>query len=308
MNSWRALMRDIVPQDAAEPRAANWRLTDPRTARLKAFMLDLLSARYGNLNRAEPRSKPTRESCFFYHVNTLEDGTTTEGPGTWDLRGKFEQYIGDYDLQGKSVFDFGTASGFLAFSAEEAGASAVTAFDTASLYEQQRVPHEGAPWFADKLEWVRTDNPSQVRMQNAFWYMWHEHKSKVSMVYGHADDLYLTTERFDVVIAGAVLEHLSDPISAIGLCARIAREAVILAFTPVDHEQRGEFMRPFAPFSNSRNAFVWWLLSADLYRTVLNSLGFDIEFVTAFADHLDENGALQHVPRDTIIARRRQPQ
>ena len=269
-------------------------------------MTDMLAVRYGKLTRTEPRMKPRREDCFFYHINTLADGSTTESLGAWDLRGGFDQYIGDYDLGGKTVFDFGTASGFLAFSAEVAGAASVTAFDTTSLYEQQRVPHDGAPWFADKLEWVRTDNPSQVRMQNAFWYMWHEHASAVTMVYGHTDDLYLTSERFDVVIAGAVLEHLSDPISAIGVCARMAKEAVILAFTPVDR-QPGEFMRPFAPFSNPGNAFVWWLLSKDLYTTVFDSLGFDVEFKTAFADHHDEHGAVHHVPRDTIVARRRRP-
>ena len=201
-------------------------------------------------------------------------------------------------MHGKSVFDFGTASGFLAFSAEAAGALSVTAFDTSSLYEQQRVPHDGAPWLADKLEWVRTDNPSQIRMQNAFWYMWHEHRSNVSMVYGHVDDLYLTTETFDVVIAGAVLEHLADPVSAMGVCARVAKEAVILAFTPVDHERSGEFMRPFAPFSERGNAFVWWLLSADLYKTVFNSLGFDVEFLTCSADYLHESLGWQRVPRD----------
>lgn len=42
--------------------------------------------------------------------------------GAPDIRGLFDQYIGDYALVGKTVLDVGTASGFIAFDAEKTGA------------------------------------------------------------------------------------------------------------------------------------------------------------------------------------------
>src|SRR5438270_405382 len=95
----------------------------------------MFTARTGRLIPEQPRS-----DCFFYHVYDLEDGSTVSGPGAaFDLRGRFQEYIGGYNVANKTVFDFGTASGFLAFSAERAGAE-VTAFDTRSFYYQDRVP------------------------------------------------------------------------------------------------------------------------------------------------------------------------
>src|SRR4249920_1356812 len=67
----------------------------------------------------EPWPLPRREDCFFYHDLDLPGGTTIGGH--WDIRGHFDQYIGNQTLNGKKVLDVGTASGFLAFGAEQGG-------------------------------------------------------------------------------------------------------------------------------------------------------------------------------------------
>lgn len=45
--------------------------------------------------------------------------------------------------------------------------------------------------------------------------------------------MYAWERKFDVIFAGAIVEHISDPVSAIGAFARLANEAVIISMTGV---------------------------------------------------------------------------
>ncbi len=266
-------------------------------------MQNELLFRFQKLQRAIPRAKADITDCFFYHQFDLPNGGTVQGPADYyDLRGEFDYYIGNQSLQGKTVLDIGTASGFLAFSAEEAGAASILAFDSASLLQQQRVPFVGESWHEDKLTWVRDNNAGQKRMFNAFWFMWHEKKSSVEMTYGALDDLYYTDEKFDVVLAGALIEHLSDPVLAIGHFARLAREKVIMPFTPV-HVEPGEYMKPMGGGWVSTHSYVWWVLSKDLYCSIFRNLGFEVEFKPVEATFV-QNGERIRIPRFTLIAYR----
>ena len=139
-------------------------------------------------------------------------------------------------------------------------------------------------------------------MLNGFWYVWHKKKSEVGVVYGGLDSLIYTKERFDVVIAGALIEHLSDPVTAIGNICRLATETVILAFTPVAREP-GEFMKPLVPWTNPDHSYVWWVLSEDMYRAVFRNLGFSIEFKPVSAVFV-RGETREEVPRCTIVATR----
>ena len=256
--------------------------------------------RYGTLARSPIRAKPDLADCHFYHAFDLNNGTEVGGPSAhFDLRGVFDDYIGNYDLNGKTVFDFGTASGFLAFSAEQRGAT-VTAFDTPTVFEQDRVPYRDHLFYTDKCEWLRATNDGFERLHNSFWYMWHEYGTKVAMCYGSLRDLFLINEKFDVVIAGAVIEHLGDPITAIGLFAKLAKEAVILPFTAV-LEEDGEFMRPLIPWDKIDYSVTWWGISRGLYARVFGNLGFSFEYVPIQALLVD--GPLRTtVSSTTIIA------
>ena len=60
---------------------------------------------------------PAKSDCTFYHSIDYPDGDSVTG--VWDIRGKFEQYLGNYSLKGQTVLDVGTASGFIAFEAEK---------------------------------------------------------------------------------------------------------------------------------------------------------------------------------------------
>src|SRR6185312_16889944 len=96
----------------------------------------------------------------------------------------------------------------------------------------------------DREAWIKKYDVEHVRpLKKAFWYSWHKLNSSVEVIYAPLDELYLWDRKFDVVFAGAIIEHLSDPLSSIGTLARLANEAVIIASTNIlDTDE--QMMRP----------------------------------------------------------------
>lgn len=249
------------------------------------------------LSREEPWPVPEKSDCLFYHSMDFPDGDSVEG--FWDIRGRFDQYVGNYPLAGKTVLDVGTSSGFLAFSAEAAGAK-VTATDFKHGRELDLIPYDSQPYQSNRAKW---DNDVETKpvVKNGFWYSWHKHRSNVEVAYSSLKDLRYTDERFDVVIAGAILEHLADPITTIGTLALLAKEAVIVAFTPVE-ETEDYTLRAITRFDNPNQYFSWWTVSSGLYRRIFANVGFDIQYARSSAYRVDQKS---EQTRPTIIARRR---
>jgi SAM-dependent methyltransferase len=224
-------------------------------------------------------------------------GESVNGP--WDIRGQFEQYIGNYPISGKTVLDVGSSSGFLAFSAERAGAT-VTAIELKSVAEINVLPFQSQTYHhVSRVVWEGDVERDWRFIKNAFWYAWHKYNSNIEMIYVPLSKLKYWDRRFDVVVAGAILEHLADPISTIGELSRLAKEAVIIAFTPVG-EERDLLMRTANDWSRPEHYYTWWTLSHGLYERVFDNVGFDIQVLPASAK---TNG--EHVSRHTIVARRR---
>ena len=67
------------------------------------------------------------------------------------------------------------------------------------------------------------------------------------------------------IIAGAIVEHLSDPVYSIGAWSRIAREAVIIPWTDII-PANDLFMRPITPWTDPAFFYAWWQLSEGLWR------------------------------------------
>jgi len=253
------------------------------------------------LERSPPWPLPEKSFCEFYHSMDFPDGDSVTG--IWDIRGRFAEYIGHYPLQDKTVLDVGTASGFLAFSAEAAGAK-VTATDVKHPSQITLLPFKEHPYQSgDLVAWEAGVEEHWKHTRSAFWYAWHKHHSNVEMVYASLNELRYWDERFDVVIAGALLEHLGDPVSAIGTIARLAKEAVIIAFTPIEFTDE-LLMCPIADLANPANYWTWWKLSLGLYRQIFRNVGFEIEIIFAKARNVTAD---VDVNRPTIIARRMSP-
>jgi SAM-dependent methyltransferase len=243
---------------------------------------------------------PSKNDCYFYHSITYPDGETIHG--TWDIRGRFNEYIGNYPIKGKKILDIGTASGFLAFSAEAAGAI-VTGLEAASTAEFKRLPIKDTKYFDIRRQWREDANVSNlVPIKNSWWYGWHKFGSKCKLIYAPIEKLYDWDDRYDVVLAGAIIEHISDPVTAVGAMARVAREALIIAFTEV-FDTDDLLMQPVMGMDPAHD-YMWWRLSRGLYCQIFTHVGFDVEFVTARAIANTPSGPIEYT-KPTIIARRR---
>ena len=73
---------------------------------------------------ADERAALTRADCRFYHSVELADGEVVAGP--WDLRGREHEYLGNVELGGRRVLEFGPATGALTYYMERAGADVVS--------------------------------------------------------------------------------------------------------------------------------------------------------------------------------------
>src|SRR5271165_1314532 len=85
----------------------------------------------------KPWPVPDIKDCYFYH--RMDIPGLEEVKSSWDLRGCIGPYLGDYDFKGKRVLDVGSASGFLTYSMEKAGAEVVS-FDMATGAQWDVVP------------------------------------------------------------------------------------------------------------------------------------------------------------------------
>jgi 2-polyprenyl-3-methyl-5-hydroxy-6-metoxy-1,4-benzoquinol methylase len=77
---------------------------------------------------AQERYISSPDGCWFYHVMDLPEFGTVNHFGSWDLRGRFDDYVSYATLARKTLLDVGCASGFLTFEAEKRGAT-VMSFD-----------------------------------------------------------------------------------------------------------------------------------------------------------------------------------
>jgi len=239
------------------------------------------------------------EDCFFYHAMELPGFGLI--PAHWDLRGRFEDYVGGIDVAGKSVLDVGAATGFLSFEAEKRGSSRVLSFDQLDGAEQRFLPFKDKPYYRDHAHWAEQYRGEIERWKNAYWLSHRLLGSKAEVFYGDIYDLPTGLGEFDIAIIGSVLEHLSDPISALASIARLTKERMIVVTPLLDTNER------IARFEGSANQpeadLTWWTYSVGVYREVLGMLGFEIERVNR-ATYYYMYGD-RHEERSTIVVARR---
>jgi SAM-dependent methyltransferase len=249
----------------------------------------------GEFSAVRPWPCPAKVDCIFYHSMSYPDGESVDG--AWDIRGLFDQYIGNYPIAGKTLLDVGTASGFLAFEAERAQAK-VTAIDALRGSEFDRIHFREALYHRDRPAHDAQMDAWLGTLKNGYWWSWHKYQSRVETIYVPLARLPYWTRRFDVVCAGAILEHLADPVTAVGNLALLAKEAVIIAFTPVI-DAPSQFMETLTEWTNPEHSFTFWGLSSRLYERLFANVGFSVEMFPAKA----RSGGREYT-RQTIVARR----
>jgi len=246
---------------------------------------------------ATPRVIDDLDDCYFYH--------TMEVPGFglihahWDLRGRFDEYIGGVDVAGKSVLDIGAATGFLSFEAEKRGARVVS-FDMEKGSQQTFLPFKDKPYYNDHERWAETYNAQIEKWQNAYWLCHRLLKSRAQVYYGDVYALPPSLGNFDVVIVGSVLEHLSDQVSALASIARLTKETLVVVTPLLDSEEPIARFEPRA--DNPEHDYTWWTYSIGVYREVLGMLGFKISSITQAEYFHDYEKRFE--PRTTLVATR----
>jgi 2-polyprenyl-3-methyl-5-hydroxy-6-metoxy-1,4-benzoquinol methylase len=225
---------------------------------------------------ARPRHIERLEDCFFYHAMELPEFGLVRGQ--WDLRGRFDDYIGGVAVAGKSVLDVGTATGFLSFEAEKRGAARVLSFDMSDPRQQAFLPFKDKLYHRDPERWREQYGAEIEQWKNAYWLCHRLLGSKAEVYYGNIYDLPAELGRFDVVIVGSVLEHLNDQITALASIARLTRETIVIVSPLLQTEER--IARFEALAGNPDADFTWWTYSLGVYREVLGMLGFSIAKVT----------------------------
>jgi SAM-dependent methyltransferase len=247
---------------------------------------------------AEPRFVDRLEDCFFYHTVELPGYGLV--PAQWDLRGRFDDYVGGVEVAGKSVLDVGTATGFLSFEAEKRGASRVVSFDMGDPRQQTFLPFKEKLAYRDPERWAEKHLVEIEQWRNAYWLCHRVLQSKAEVYYGDINRLPVELGQFDVAIVGSVLEHLSDPIAALVSISRRTLETIVIV-TPLFPSDE-----PLAKFEgradNPAADFTWWSYSLGIYREVFGMLGFSIAKVSQAKYYYTYGQRFEE--RSTIVARR----
>jgi SAM-dependent methyltransferase len=220
----------------------------------------------------KPRYVDSLSDCFFYHAMDLPG--VGEVRGHWDLRGRFNDYIGGVELRGKSVIDVGAATGFLSFAAEQNGAARVLSFDIGHARQQAFLPFKDKLYYRDPERWAEQYGAEIEQWKNAYWLCHRLLNSKAEVYYGDIYALPAELGEFDVAIVGSVLEHLSDQITALASIARLTRETIVLVSPVLQTDERIARFESLA--SNPAADFTWWTYSLGVYREVFGMLGFKI--------------------------------
>jgi SAM-dependent methyltransferase len=225
---------------------------------------------------AEPRFVERPADCFFYH--TMDLPGFGEVRGHWDLRGRFQEYIGGVALAGKSVIDVGAATGFLSFEAEKSRATRVLSFDIGHALQQAFLPFKEKLYYRDSARWAEQYDAEIDQWKNAYWLCHRLLCSRAEVYYGDIYDLPAELGQFEVAIVGSVLEHLSDQISALASIARVTKETIVVVSPLLRTDER--IARFEALGDHPENDFTWWTYSEGVYREVFKMLGFSIARIT----------------------------
>ena len=249
-----------------------------------------------NMLLAPPRFVDRLEDCFFYHAMELPGFGLV--PAHWDLRGRFEEYIGGVEVAGKSVLDVGAATGFLSFEAEKRGAARVLSFDMSDARQQTFLPFKDKLYYRDRERWAQQYGAEIERWKNAYWLCHRLLESKAEAYYGNIYELPAELGQFDIAIVGSVLEHLNDQITALASIARRTKETIVIVSPLLQTDERIARFESLA--SNPDADFTWWTYSLGVYAEVFAMLGFRIASVShakyyyMYGDRFEE--------RSTIVA------
>lgn len=173
------------------------------------------------MEQREDLARRVAGHAAWYHTLELAPGVVT--PGFFDLRAVVDTLPWP-DVSGARCLDVATMDGFYAFELERRGAAEVVAVDIEDQADLDWLPRHVPSGYE------RGREPSGARFAVAHDALGSRVERRVTNVYD------LSPERvgsFDVVIVGALLEHLRDPLRALEAVRSVTR-GVVLSVEQVD--------------------------------------------------------------------------
>lgn len=250
------------------------------------------------LTEATPRS-PELAECGFYHTVELPSYGLQEGH--WDLRGRFDEYTGGVELDGRSLLDVGTATGYLSFEAELRGAI-VTSFDVANVDQVRYLPMRNADYVYAHDVWRARTAKNIERMKNGYWLSHRDLGSRARCFYGDVYDLGPALGEFDVVVVGQLLIHLRDGVAALAAAASVCRDTIVIVEGSIDDDSPVALLA--ARHDRPEVAYAWYQYSHGWYRQVLAMLGFTSVTITSGVYRCNQEDHADQITLTTIVASR----
>ena len=208
--------------------------------------------------------------------------------GEWDLRGHEQAYLGNQPLGGKSVIEYGPASGWLShYIARRAAALTVLDLPFGSSPDLMPFPE------VDAKACRQSGAANLARLRNSWWFTRRMLGFSATAIYADIYDLPTDLGSFDVAVFGAILLHLAHPFRALQRAAERTREAIVVTDVvgPLeDLHARAPGLDPalalmaFGPTPPPNGVVHQWGLSSGAVTLMLHRLGFTQTTVTRHSD------------------------
>jgi len=253
---------------------------------------------------AEPLLIADVRDCGFYHTMEIPGHGLVEGQ--WDLRPGIDRYLGNVSFAGKRVLDVGTASGFLTFHVERAGAEVVS-YDLSPDDPWDVVPFAGT----DLAAYVAERRTAIRKLNNGYWLCHRAVGSRARLAHGTLYAMPRALGPVDVAICGSILLHTRDPFAALQNVTTLTSETIIVTDLMLRRQLLsswlGRWRRPhmtFLPRMRTREPKdTWWILSPELVSAFLAVLGFEDTTVTTHWQLFGGRKRLLY----TVVGRRTKP-
>jgi 2-polyprenyl-3-methyl-5-hydroxy-6-metoxy-1,4-benzoquinol methylase len=227
---------------------------------------------------------------YWYHTVDLGDGLVT--PGLYDYRATLPAFQFPENMQGMTVLDVGSATGFFAFEFERRGARVIST-ELPSLRDLDRFPGQSVENSLRKIERMifpdgldlesmrRGDSERELYrclLDGPFQFCKGRLGSKVERCYSTIYDL--TGERtgvesgFDLIFVGDVLVHTLNPLKALAALAPLCRGQLVFAQMLPEGPQEPPAMMYVGGGDPEEDHISWWLPNKSCLMQMLTKLGF----------------------------------
>ena len=242
--------------------------------------------------RARQLGLPDTSRFYWYHTIDLGDGLVT--PGLYDYRATLGNFHFPENMEGMTVLDVGSATGFFAFEFERRGARVIST-ELPSLRDLDRFPGQSVENSLRKIERMifpdgldlesmrRGDSEQELYrclLDGPFQFCRHRLASKVERCYSTIYDLTLeklgVPHGFDLIFVGDVLVHTLYPLKALAALEPLCRGQLVFAQMLPDGSQDPPAMMYVGGGDPAEDHISWWLPNQSCLMQMLTKLGFPV--------------------------------